>query len=137
MPDMTDPQRGAYERLPPTDVGQQALVAVAITAVASNFDLNGLWGEAAPGRRGITFARVSRGGAWFSFQAAGGVAYIRFQAAAGAPGASAANGCIIEDGRTEEFWCTNTTRYLDAVSTAPMTLKVWMSSRNYTHISGA
>lgn len=136
MPDMTDPQRGAYERLGPTDAGQQAITLVSLTAVAVNFDLNGLWGGAAPGLRGLTIQRVARGGAWFSFQSTGGVAFVRFQAASGAPGAAAANACTIEDGRTEEFWCTNMTRFLDAVSTAPMGLKVWMSSRNFTQISG-
>lgn len=136
MPDMTDAQRGAYERLPPTVEGQQAMRTLALTAAAADFDLNALWGEVAPGRRGITVLRLLTGGAWFSFQSSGGVAFIRFKPVVGSPGASAATGCIVEDGRTEEFWITSTTCIVDAVGSGAMNLKVWQSSRNYTRITG-
>jgi len=134
MPDQTPAERGAYERLAPTATGQQAMLTVALTAAASDTDLNQNWGGTAS--RGITIDRIREGGAWFSFQSSGGVAHVRLKDVAGAPAASAANACIIEDGRTEEFWVASSTPILDAVGSGVMNLKVWMSSRNSTKITG-
>ena len=135
MADMTPAERGAFERLAPTATGQQAVLPVALTAAASDTDLNGTWGGAASA--GVTTGRLVKGGAWFSFQASGGVAHFRLKPTAGAPAASATNACIVEDGRTEEFWVTSQTPILDAVGSGVMTLKVWQSSRNSTQIVGA
>jgi hypothetical protein len=129
MVDMISPQRGAYERLGPTDAGAQAINPAAVTTAAGNIDLNGTWGGAPV--EGVTRNRIARGGAWFSFQPSGGAASIRFKASATTAATTAANGLGIADGSVEEFWVSSGTPIVDAIGSAALTLKIWMSSRNY------
>jgi hypothetical protein len=116
------PNRAADEYLPPSDTGPQALASAAVTTSAANVDLNATWGSVS--------RRLERGGAYFSFQALGGTAYVRFKATATAASTSGTNGYAIADGETVHFFVPSNTPIVDVVGSASLALRYWQSSRN-------
>lgn len=128
MPDMTPMQRGAYERLPPSATGLNAINSAAVTTGAATINLNANWGGAAI--NGKTVNRIQQGGAWFSFQPKGGAFTFRMSSSSTAA-VTASTGATIVDGSIEEFWIPSDTPFVDGLGSAALTLNYWMSSRNY------
>lgn len=119
MSDLPQASRGADQRTPPrvvngTTAGTNfgALTATTMTGAALAVDTG-----------------VKQGGAYFSFQANGGTAYVRFRAD-NAAGTSAANGYEIPQDQTAEFWLSPFDRYADLFGAAG-TVRWWQSSPNY------
>lgn len=123
MSELPDATRAADQRLLPTDSGDHAGTANAVTTSASNIDLGAI---------------MARGGAFVSLQARGGDVYVRGKSSATTPGTTSgnsSNGVKIADGATTgavaEYWVSPGTRYLDVIGSASCTLFVWVSSPNY------
>lgn len=117
MSELPPASRAADCRTPPR---------VAITALpGSNF---GLLSSTTLGAAQAVDLGVTKGGAYFSFQAVGGTASIRFRSDNAAT-STAANSYAVADGTTVEFWITPYDRYLDCFGTAG-TVRWWQSSPN-------
>ncbi len=142
---MPSAERGAFERIGPTDQGFHCGTLAAVTATAAIVDLNGSWGGTAVD--GVTVNRLKTGGAWVSMQARGGTATLRnvypLNFTPGSPpvkpptaptaattAGNSGNGETLADGAIEEFWIPSSRPYIDVIGSTTMKLFVWFSSRN-------
>jgi hypothetical protein len=117
MSDLPSATRGADQLSAPKASGTGAGTATSTTTSAASLDLS-----------------LTRGGAWYSFQARGGDVYVRFGSSATTATTSGdgSNGYKIPDGQTAHFWLTPADRYVDHIcSAASKTLFWWQSSPNY------
>src|SRR5579884_2436476 len=100
MADMTPQERGAFERLGPTNTGFRAPTTLAITNSAATLDLNGSWGAGSTQGvdlgEGISVDRVKKGGAWVTLEARSTNVYVRFVPTGTGAGATTTNAAMIQ-----------------------------------------
>lgn len=119
MSALPEATRGADQLVGPTNTGVHVGTATSTTTAAANLDLG-----------------VTKGGAFFSFQARGGNVYVRFKSTTSTAGTTSgdnSNGLKIIDGHEPvHFWISPGYTVVDHICDASSKyLFWWQSSPNY------